>query len=311
MGYLPILTLIKPLLRTKLMEKYGGEIASGNIRLNNYCDSLMDERVAKEKESVNGDPKAMRKDFTHYLLESRDPETGKGFSHAELQSEAALLVVAGADTTSITLSATIFYLVRYPRVLAKLATEIRTAFSDVEDIRVGQTLGSLVYLRAVIDETLRMSPPIPGILPREVLPGGIELDGKLIPCGTQVGISAYAMHHNEEYFPDSFSYSPERWIVNPDDGVSAEDVKRSHSGFCAFSLGSRGCIGKGLAYAELTVSLSRLLFLYDLREAEGEQVGGGKPELGFGRKRKNEYQIQDRFVGERDGPIIEFKARRS
>ncbi|CZR50298.1 uncharacterized protein PAC_00170 [Phialocephala subalpina] len=148
-----------------------------------------------------------------------------------------------------------------------------------------------------------------GILARQVLLGGIEIDGKLIPSGTQVGTSSYAIHHNEEYFPNAFTYSPECWIVDPETGVSEEDVEQAHSAFCAFSLGSKGCIGKGLAYAELTVTLARVLFLFYLREAEGELIGGGKPELGFGRKRKNEYQIQDRFVGARDGPIIEFKAR--
>jgi cytochrome P450 len=306
---MPILGLIKPLIGGKFMEKYGGKMAAENVRLIGYCSKLMDERVAKEEGNKAANPDEIRKDFTHYLLESRDPQTGKGYSQTELQSEAALIVVAGADTTSVTLSATIFYLVHYPQVLAKLATEIRTAFSDVEEIRVGQTLGSLVYLRAVIDEALRISPPIPGLLPREVLPGGIEIDGNLIPSGTQVGASAYAIHHNEEYFPNAFTYWPERWIVDPETGVSEEDVAQAHSAFCAFSLGTRGCIGKGLAYAELTVTLGRLLFLFDLREAEGETIGGGKPELGFGRKRKNEYQIKDRFVGERDGPVIEFKAR--
>jgi cytochrome P450 len=308
MGYLPILAVIKPLLGTKFMEKYGGAMAAAVARLNDYCAQVMDDRIERENED-DKKGSANRKDLAHYLIKSRDPETGKSFTRTELQAEAVLLVVAGADTSSTTLAATIFYLLRYPHVMRRLAAEIRPAFSNVDDIRIGQTINSLPYLRAVIDETLRMSPPVPGHLPREILPGGLEIDGHYIPGGTQVGVSAYALHHNEDYYPDSFSYKPERWIADPETGVTEADVTKARDAFCAFSLGNRGCIGKSLAYVELSITIARLVWLYDIREAEGEKIGEGKNTLGFGRARKNEYQIGDRFVAQRDGPIIEVKRR--
>jgi hypothetical protein len=73
--------------------------------------------------------------------------------------------------------------------MAKLAAEIRSAFSDVEEIRLGHKLGSLLYLRAVVCE--------------EVLPGDIEIDGEWIPPEARVGASSYVVHHNEEYSPDA------------------------------------------------------------------------------------------------------------
>ena len=293
---------------TKFMENYGGEMARDNVRFNEYAFQLMDERVAKEKaDEEKGAEK--RKDFAHYLIRSRDPETGKGYTQKELRAETGLIIVAGADTTSVTLAGIQFYLTRHPAILKKLPAEVRAAFTDVEEIRAGQMLSELKYLRAVIDESLRMSPPVPGVLPREVLPGGIVVEGEHIPAGTQVGVSAYAIHHNEEYYPDAFSFQPERWIVDENTGVTKESVDRAHDAFCAFSLGSRGCIGKSLAYTELTIAVARLLFLFEIREAEGETIGGGKPTLGYGRHRKNEYQIVDGFVSDRDGPVLEFKAR--
>ena len=310
MGYLPIVALLKPVMGTKFMEKYGGKMASDNVRFNKAVFKLMEDRIALEAESEKTGF-ASRKDFAHYLLKSRDPQTGKGFTGDELKAESGLIVVAGADTTSTTLAAAMFYLLRNPHVMAKLAAEVRSAFSDVEEIRTGQKLGSLPYLRAVIDESLRMSPPVPGVLAREVLPGGLEVEGQKIPAGTQVGTSAYAIHHNEAYFPDAFSFKPERWIADCDSGVTEADVELARSAFCAFSLGSRGCIGKSLAYTELSITIARLLFLFEIRETPGETLGAGRPELGFGRKRRNEYQIEDRFVAARNGPIVEFKTRAS
>jgi cytochrome P450 len=297
-------------LGSKFMEKYGGKMASDNVKLNHITWKLMDERMAKEQEfEKNGGSE--RKDIAHYLIKSRDPETGKGYTTDELRAESGLIVVAGSDTTSTTIAAAFFYLARNPKVMTRLTKELTSTFADVEEIRTGQKLSSLPYLRAVMDETLRMASAAPGILPREVLAGGIEVDEHHIPPGTQVGSSIYCIHRNEEYYPDAFTFRPERWIVDPDAGVTEEDVAKAHSAFCAFSLGSRACIGKNLAYVELSITLARIVYQYEIREAEGEKIGEGKPHLGYGRRRKNEYQIVDAFVASRNGPMIEVKARAS
>lgn len=187
-----------------------------------------------------------RHDFFYHLLKAKDPETGKGFSTAELWGESNLLIIAGSDTTSTALTATFFYLLHNPRTLAKLTEEVRNAFTDAEDIRMGPTLSSLPYLRACLDEGMRMSPPVPGILPREVLAGGMEIDGLPVPAGTVVGVPHYVIHHNDDYYPRSFQYKPERWIAGSEPGVDAASVSAAHAAFCAFSIGSRGCIGKGV-----------------------------------------------------------------
>jgi cytochrome P450 len=103
-----------------------------------------------------------RKDFFHYLLNAKDPETGEGFAMPELWAESSLLIVAGSDTSSTCLAGTFFYLTHNPAVLEKLAQEVRAAFKDVEDIKSSPTLGSCAHLRACIDETLRISPSIGG-----------------------------------------------------------------------------------------------------------------------------------------------------
>jgi len=254
-----------------------------------------------------------RRDFFYYLLKARDPETGQGFTTPELWGESNLLIIAGSDTTSTAMAATIFYLVRNSNALKKVTEEIRSAFNGVEDIVQGATLGSCTYLRACIDEAMRMSPSVGGLLPREVLPGGIDIDGETIPVGTVVGAPHYAIHHNEAYYSQPFTYTPERWIrgaMNPLTGreTSEEEVVKAQSSFCPFSIGPRGCIGKGLAYVEMTMALARTLYLYDMRKAVGiVDPGEGRPDLEWGRHRAEELQLVDTFTSAKKGIMVEFR----
>ena len=130
---------------------------------------------------------------------------------------------------------------------ASLEEEICSTFDNVGEIDnySSNKLANCSYLRAVIDETMRMSPSVTGTVPREVLKGGIMIDGEYAPAGTVVGIGFYSLHHNPQYFPDPFAYKRERW------------VELEQSGFFPFSFGPRGCIGKNLAYTELRSVIAR------------------------------------------------------
>lgn len=222
-------------------------------------------------------------------------------------------IIAGSDTTSTAMAATLFYLVRSARALELATEEIRSKFNDVEDISQGATLASCTYLRACIDEAMRLSPSVGGILPREVLPGGITIDGETVPAGTVVGTPHYAVHHNERYYPSPYEYVPERWLVgagNPLTGrpTTEDEVALAQSAFCPFSVGPRGCIGKGLAYTEMTSTLARTMFLYDMRMAVGvEDPGEGRAGNEWGRHRPGEFQLVDTFTSAKNGPMVEFR----
>jgi cytochrome P450 len=252
-------------------------------------------------------PDVDRKDFFYYLLKAKDPETGAGFGLPELWGESNLLIIAGSDTTSTALAGAFFYLVHNPATLHELQKEVRGAFNDEEEIVAGKTLSSCTYLRACIDEAMRLSPPVGGILPREVLGTGIDIDGRHIPAGVDVGTSHYALHHNPTYFPAPFSFKPERWIARG--ATTPEDVTRAKSAFCAFSVGPRACIGRGLAYTELMIALGRVVWAFDMRISGGPRVGEGVMGMGEGRERAGEYQLKDSFTSLKDGPMVEFRRR--
>jgi cytochrome P450 len=213
------------------------------------------------------------------------------------------------------MASTVFYLVRNPAALKKVVEEIRSKFSSVDEIVQGPKLNELTYLRACIDEAMRLSPSVGGLLPREVLPGGIIIDGESIPQGVVIGTPHYAIHHNEAYYPNPYAYVPERWLAGSANAAtgqstSQEDVEVAGSAFCPFSIGPRGCIGKELAYVEMRTSLARTLFLYDMRRAVGVvDPGEGREGREFGRHRVGEFQLVDTFTSIKDGPMVEFRRR--
>lgn len=273
---------------------------------------LIDERHEMELKAEN-EGTAIRKDFFHYLLRARDEETGARIEPSELVGEAVLLVGAGSDTASTAIAATLFYLVRNPDTLKKLVGEVRGSFSEVDEICSGAKLSSLRYLRSCVDETMRMTPPVPGVLSRKVLPGGTMVDGHYLYAGTVVGVPIYAIQHNEQYFPDSFTYLPERWILGsktPLFEVTDDSLAVGRSAFCPFSLGTRKCIGKNMAYMELLISVARVVWLYDLRFSKTAETGRMNPTLAeTGRDRSNEFQLFDYLISAKKGPFVEFKKR--
>jgi len=245
-------------------------------------------------------------------LEARDPETGNGLTEEQIVAETGSLLLAGSDTQATTLAATIFYCLHYPATLCKLQDEVRTTFTDVEDIRIGKRLSSCKYLRACIDEALRLSPPIGGLLHRQILPGGLTVEGERIPAGVEIGVPHYAIHHKETYYPEPFSFRPERWIVSSgpsEPGTSEAAVSLAQSAFCAFGVGRTSCIGKTLAYTEMSIILARMMWLYDLRLRPGSTLGEGHPCLSKTRNRKDEFQTIDGFFSTHDGPLVEFRLR--
>lgn len=210
------------------------------------------------------------------------------------------------------MSATFFYLSRNPEVYRKLADEIRSNFTSGSEIR-GAGLAACHYLRACIDEALRMSPPAPGVLWRELAPEEAAgqpfiVDGHVIPQGTMVGVNTYSLHHNEKYFPDSFTYSPERWL---DPSTTPGTKKLMRDAFAPFSTGSRGCAGKAMAYLQTNLVLAKTLWYFDFEAASGQlgEIGAGKPDMGPGRVRAGEFQLGDTFTSSHDGPYLIFKPR--
>lgn len=119
-----------------------------------------------------------------------DTENSSQLSNVQIASHTSDIVLAGSDTTAVTLTCIEFYLSRKPEVLHEVQAEIRTAFNNYEQINAVST-SSLKYLHAVCLEALRMYPPVPLGLPRVVPQGGDTVDSHYIPVGVSFMFSAF------------------------------------------------------------------------------------------------------------------------
>ncbi|KAJ4303772.1 hypothetical protein N0V90_002673 [Kalmusia sp. IMI 367209] len=186
------------------------------------------EKVATRIEKQD---RITRTDFFKHILEKGDlPRQG-------LESNADLLIVAGSETTATALSGVAYYLSKDPDCLSKLKNEVRGAFTSFDSI-TGDATAKLPYLHAVIEEGLRIYPPVPFGLKR--LSPGAVVSEQYIPEGTVVSTPSWVAHHDSRYWKDPDAFRPERWL---DEGWG--DNKQA---FNPFSLGPRVCLGVNLAY---------------------------------------------------------------
>ena len=120
-----------------------------------------------------------RPDIMQYIIDNNQGK--EGMSRSEIDSNANLLMLAGAETSATALSASTWYLWRHPESLERLVNEIRTAFQREEDISIAG-LSDLPYLHAVLRETLRLHPPGPVSVPRYV-DRPVQIGGWDVPPG--------------------------------------------------------------------------------------------------------------------------------
>ncbi|KAK4182315.1 cytochrome P450 [Podospora australis] len=254
-------------------------------RFRQYVDRQVDYRISEEK-AGRGD-----EDIFKLLLNFKDKNTGEAMGFKELSDEAVVLIIAASDTTGTALTGLFFYLARYPECYAKLKAEIRCTFSSVEEIVTGKKLLGCKYLRACVEEALRMSPGVPGFLIRES-PVDATIDGHFVPAGTQIGVPGWTKHRDPDVFPDPRVFKPERWL-------EAESVPgqmdRLRSASFPFSYGPRACIGKNLAYNTIYLTIARVAWLFEMESRERLPL---------------EFHVKDHFAaGEKNGPFLKFVLR--
>lgn len=266
------------------------------------------ERLDMEKEDGGGTLKVNvdRKDIFGHIIR-HGAHTGP-----DLDSESSLLIAAGSDAVRLAIVATLFYLLQNPRVLQKVVAETRRSLDGTSSPReITETdLGSLKYLRACVDEAMRLTPPKPASAPRETDQSGLVVDGILVPWGTNVGVSIYALHRDPEIFKDPLAYRPERWLERPLD-------PRMLSAFFPFLKGPRACPGRTVAYFAIQLALYHLLRAYDIEDGAGRLAGGsprqtrerrGAP---TGQANQEDYAVKDWIVGYGEGPFVKLSHRTS
>jgi cytochrome P450 len=173
----------------------------------------------------------------------------------EIVAEISIMMNAGHDTTAISLRNTLFFLLKNPKCMKQVREELDDVMDEDEVIAPYAKVKNLPYLRACIDESLRMLPPVIFGLPRRTPAQGAPILDDYIAGDTSVSMSAYVVHHQETIFRDHDAYKPERWLG--DEGKALQPF------FVPFSTGARGCIGRNISYLEQTVLLASLVHRFE------------------------------------------------
>ncbi|KAK4047062.1 hypothetical protein OIV83_005625 [Microbotryomycetes sp. JL201] len=192
------------------------------------------------------------------LLRSLHRETvqaSSGVTREHATAEAGAVLIAGSDTTSTAMTYACWELSRRPDIQERIRDELRTVTDDVNAIPSVKALESLSYFNAFLKEVLRRWPTLPGTLERIAPSMGASISGFVVPGGTEVTTTAFAVHRDPTLFPAGDKLVPERWL---------DETPEMRGAFLPFSIGPRNCVGMNLAWAEIRLVLGTLLRRYKI-----------------------------------------------
>lgn len=173
------------------------------------------------------------------LIEARDEETGEPLSHEAIRNEAAVMFLAGHETTANTLSFVWYLLSQAPDVEARVHAELDSVLGD--RLPTLADVPKLAWTRAVIEETLRLYPPIP-FLAREALEDE-TIRGRPVPKGSIVMVVPWLLHRHRCLWFEPDAFMPHRFMPG-----SGEPV--SKFAYVPFSIGPRICAGASFGMTE-------------------------------------------------------------
>jgi cytochrome P450 len=200
-------------------------------------------------------------DYIDTLLEARDRKTGEALTDLQIYDEIMTLILAGYETVGNGAAWTLYALSKHPEVRRRLEQELKEVLDGktpaVED------LGVLPYLQMVIDESLRLYPPI-WAFPRDSINDDV-IGGYHIPAGSMILLSPYATHHSPAIWDDPEAFDPERF---------APQKKDSWSRFAYFPFGGgqRQCIGNRYALMQMQVVVSKVVQRFQMHLIPGHKV---------------------------------------
>ncbi|MBL1437115.1 MAG: cytochrome P450 [Rhodobacteraceae bacterium] len=196
-------------------------------------------------------------DLLDLLLEGMDPETKRQMNNAELRDNLLTFIVAGHETTALTLAWALYLCAFDQDVQEKLYSEAVA----VLDGRIAgpEDIGSLPYTEQVIKETLRLYPPAPFI--SRTAQGPDELCGREIRKKDTVILPIYALQRNEQLWPEPDAFKPDRF---------AKGAKYDRFAWLPFGDGPRVCIGAHFAMVEAQIILASLILRYKFEPVAGK-----------------------------------------
>ncbi|HME39270.1 MAG TPA: cytochrome P450 [Steroidobacteraceae bacterium] len=231
------------------------------IRVAHRTLGEFDTEIDRLIRARSGNPENAPKDLLARLIAARDEQTGGGMTAQEVRDHVITIFMAGHETTAMAMTWTWYLLSQHAAEEAKLHAELEAVLGGrapgAEDI------AKLTYTRMVIDESMRLYPPVHTIA-REALADD-TLAGLRVPRGSAVLIAPWVLHRHVKLWRDPGRFDPERF--SPEHSAA-----RARFSYLPFGGGRRICIGAAFATAEATLLLATIAQRFRLRLAAGHPV---------------------------------------
>jgi cytochrome P450 len=221
----------------------------------------LDELIAEILAGRRAAPQSDAGDLLAMLLSVRDEETGEGLTDKELRDQIITFIGAGHETTAVALAWTVFLLCRHPEADDRLRAEVANALGGRTP--TADDLPRLPYTRRVIEESLRIYPPVYGVVRDAVADD--EIGGYRIPARSVIALCPYVTHRHPDFWPDAEAFDPDRFLPERAAG-------RPRFAWYPFLGGPHQCIGQEFAMMEMILALAMMAQAFHLRMAPGARV---------------------------------------
>ena len=222
-------------------------------------DNAIDTIIATRRQRLAEDAVNVPRDILTLLLEAQDPETGRGLSEPEVRANILTLISAGHESTANAMTWTLFLLSQSDEWRERIIAEAeREMHGSVETLAK-----RLVETRAVIDESMRLYPPLAAI--SRVAIGPDVLAGIEIKRGTIIVIAPYVLHRHRRLWENPDFFDPNRFL-------SPARERIDKYAYLPFGAGPRGCIGSVFALQETALAVAAIVKKFEFRLAVGQDV---------------------------------------
>lgn len=200
------------------------------------------------------------RDLLAVLLEARDEQSGRPLSDQQLRDEVVTMLIAGHDTTALTMGWLWHLLESHPEAEARLLAEVKDALGA--RLPLLTDLAQLPYTQRVVEETMRFYPPVWATMRRAV--EETELDGYRVPTGHFLLVSTWTLHRHQDFWESPERFDPDRFLP--------ERRGRSRPAYQPFGIGRHQCLGQGFAMMEMPLLIAAIAQRYRIRLVPGQSV---------------------------------------
>jgi cytochrome P450 len=246
-----------------------------NFRRKDLLQLMLDTKISSEELSAMSNEQLtasneMNENMTNGVQKTTQKSTLKStkkefnLTDDEIKANSVIFFEAGYETTSTALGFVAHILVNYPEVQEKVREEVQELYAKEGKLDYN-TVTKLQYMEWVLNETMRIYPPVTTFASREVL-SDYKYNDITIPKGAQVTFPIYYLHHDPDFWQEPEKFDPMRF--------SPERRSQIHpSSWQPFGNGPRNCIGMRFALLEAKLALSKLLLKFRLESGPKTEIG--------------------------------------